>query len=156
MKKPSTATAAKTRRKKAAKKRGKVFVTKKATKVAAKLVSDTSEPKGIKRRKRVSAEKLSKEKLAELRAIRDQVEAERPEISARANARRLLIGDVVKALKEERESRGLSLAQVAGEMGVDRSNLLRLERSTNATLKSVTDYATALGKTLFVHLGDAK
>jgi transcriptional regulator with XRE-family HTH domain len=63
----------------------------------------------------------------------------------------------VKVLKAERERLGLSLADVADRSGIERSNLSRLENESesNPTIATLTRYADALGKDLFIGLVDS-
>lgn len=71
-------------------------------------------PAPISRRNRVSADKLSPEKLAELQSFRDQVEVERPQISARTSRaeeelKHLPISEVVHAGETSRQPNGARL-----------------------------------------------
>jgi len=55
-------------------------------------------------------------------------------------------------LREAREQAGLSLEQVAQRMGVDKSNLAKLERAGNPTVDTLERYAAALGRRLVMTL----
>ena len=71
---------------------------------------------------------------------------------------RATLVDAVKVLKAEREKMGLSLADLAERTGMERPNLSRLENEaeSNPTIATLTRYAEALGKRLFIALADAK
>ena len=62
----------------------------------------------------------------------------------------------VLLLKRERETRGLSLADVAGRSGIDKAALSRLEngQQPNPTVSTLARYAWALGKRLEWSLTD--
>ena len=55
-------------------------------------------------------------------------------------------------LREAREQAGLSLEQVAERMGVDKSNLAKLEKAGNQTVETLERYAAALGQRLVMTL----
>jgi DNA-binding XRE family transcriptional regulator len=57
-------------------------------------------------------------------------------------------GDLIAALRAERERLGLSLADVAGRAGMDRAAVHKLEigLNKNPTVETVARYAEALGK----------
>jgi ribosome-binding protein aMBF1 (putative translation factor) len=55
-------------------------------------------------------------------------------------------------LREAREQAGLSLEQVAERMGVDKSNLAKLEKAGNPTIDTLERYAAALGQRLVMTL----
>ena len=55
-------------------------------------------------------------------------------------------------LREARERAGLSLEQVAEQMGVDKSNLAKLEKAGNPTVDTLERYAAALGQRLVMTL----
>lgn len=69
---------------------------------------------------------------------------------------RATLVDALKLLKAERERMGLSLAEVAERTGMERPNLSRLENEAeaNPTIATLTRYAEALGKRLFIALAD--
>ena len=57
-------------------------------------------------------------------------------------------GDLIAALRAERERQGLSLADVAGRSGMDRAAIHKLEigLNKNPTAETLSRYAEALGK----------
>jgi len=57
-------------------------------------------------------------------------------------------GDLIAALRAERERQGLSLGDVAGRSGMDRAAIHKLEigLNKNPTAETLTRYAEALGK----------
>ena len=59
-------------------------------------------------------------------------------------------------LREARERAGLSLEQVAERMGVDKSNLAKLEKAGNPTVETLERYAAALGQRLVMTLEPAE
>ena len=59
-------------------------------------------------------------------------------------------------LREARERAGLSLEQVAERMGVDKSNLVKLEKAGNPTVETLERYAAALGQRLVMTLEPAE
>src|SRR5262245_9418177 len=103
--------------------------------------------------------RLTPEETAKYRAIRQQVDAEFPELIARHHERvagldqlhRLLL-----QLKAAREEKGLSLADVTERTGMDRSALSKLEsgQRPNPTIDTLVRYADAVGKRLIVTLAD--
>lgn len=102
---------------------------------------------------------LTPEEAAKYRKIREQVEAEKPEITARIRAqmaRARELADVFTELKTVREERGLSLSDLQDLTGIDRSTLSKLENGqrANYTLETVLRYAEALGKQVLVTLAD--
>lgn len=103
--------------------------------------------------------RLTAEEAAKYRRIREQVEAEKPEMTARirreiAEARRL--AEVFQELKKIREAQGLTLAEVQDRTGIDRSTLSKLETGEreNYTLETILRYADAVGKQVLVTLAD--
>lgn len=69
-------------------------------------------------------------------------------------AMRREVDEMVSRLREEREKRGLSLADVQQRSGLRRSALSRLEndKTANPTLLTLQRYAAALGMTLHTTL----
>jgi DNA-binding XRE family transcriptional regulator len=63
---------------------------------------------------------------------------------------------VVRGLKQARETVGLSLGELAERSGIDKSSLSRLENGSqaNPTLDTLCRYATALGKRILFTLED--
>jgi DNA-binding phage protein len=108
---------------------------------------------------------LTPEERVRVSEARKLIVAEEPEIRRKAKeykqayqASRSTLVDAVKMLKAEREKMGLSLADVADRSGMERPNLSRLENETDAnpTIATLTRYAEALGKRLFIALADGK
>jgi len=91
--------------------------------------------------------------------IRDQIAEELPDIKQRAKAakQRILLKQVLKALKEERQRQGISLAELKQRTGIDRGSLSKLENDSdpNVTINTLVKYAEAVGKTITVELADA-
>jgi DNA-binding Xre family transcriptional regulator len=109
--------------------------------------------KGITRDRR-----LTDEEKTEYRAVRRQVADEMPEIRQRGKAakQRILLRHALKALKEERQRQGISLADLNRRTGIDRGSLSKLENdpAPNVTINTLLRYAEALGKTIAVQLED--
>lgn len=84
------------------------------------------------------------------RQIREQVEKDKPRLSREALAVKAQMEAAFKAmqmLKHERESRGISLGELAERAGIDKANLSRLENDLNAnpTLETLVRIARAIG-----------
>jgi predicted XRE-type DNA-binding protein len=115
--------------------------------------------------KRESIEKsrdryLTAEEAAKYRQIREQIEAEKPEINARIRSQLLALSSaqrVFEQLKQVREAKGLSLQDVQNLCGMDAAALSKLERGEreNFTIDSVIRYAQALGKQIDFSVSDA-
>lgn len=104
--------------------------------------------------------RLTPEEAAKYRRVREQVQAELPEIQARG--RQLLsmansAARIFQELKTLRESKGLSLADVGDLSGMDRSFISKLETGvyTNFTFQTLERYALTLGKHVEVSLVNA-
>src|SRR5882724_11041851 len=85
----------------------------------------------------------------------DEVSADRQAIDAQARAVFAAYDsarEVVRQLREERERRGLSLADMLARTGMSREALSRLEnhRAPNPTVRTLARYAAAVG--LELHL----
>ena len=104
--------------------------------------------------------RVTPEKLAELRRVRELVEGERDEIIAKGRKYKLqhkaVLSEAAKVLKAEREARGWSLADLESRTGIDRATLSRFETGVcgNPTVATLNRYASALGKQLVVSLRD--
>ena len=105
--------------------------------------------------------KLTPEEAATYRKIREEVELEKPEIIAKAQqarreTRRKQLVAVMQELKAAREAKGLSLADVYQQTGIDRSALSKLENVTNdnPTLETLLRYAEVVGKRLEIQVLD--
>ena len=63
----------------------------------------------------------------------------------------------MSVLKAERVKKGLSLSAMKERTGIERSTLSRLENNeeANPTVKTLTRYADAVGKKVFVVFADA-
>ena len=100
---------------------------------------------------------------------RNQLKKVSPTVAAAEKAEALAIGrnlkqsldkaratsrSIMQALKEERESQGLSLADMRERCHIERSNLSALENNadSNPTILTLTRYASALGLELKVEL----
>ncbi len=112
--------------------------------------------------KRITRErKLTPEEAAKYRKIREEIEVEKPEIIAKAQqtrraARRKQLAAVMQALKAAREAKGLSLADVYEQTGIDRSALSKLENvaNENPTIETLFRYAEVVGKRLEIQVLD--
>src|SRR5262245_20465475 len=104
--------------------------------------------------------KLTPEEAAKYHKVREQVDAELPELVGRHHRRMEALEDLealFPQLKAAREARGLSLADLTEITGMDRSALSKLEsgQRTNPTVQTLIRYAEAVGKHLVVSLSDA-
>lgn len=109
--------------------------------------------------KRITRDRpLTDEEKAKYRQIREQVADELPEIKRRAKTAkpRILLKQVLKALREERERKGISLAELNERTGLDRGSLSKLENDDdpNVTINTLLRYAEGIGKTILVEIGD--
>ena len=111
--------------------------------------------------KRITRQRrLTVEEAAKLKAIREQVAGELPELILRHHERMAdadQLGGVLTQLKAAREAKGLSLADLTELTGMDRSALSKLEsgQRSNPTVSTLVRYAEAVGKRLVVSLADA-
>jgi len=106
--------------------------------------------------------KLTPEEAAKYRKIREEVEAEKPDIIAKAHqarceSRRRQLGAIMEELKAAREAKGLSLADIYQRTGMDRSALSKLENVTNEnpTIDTLLRYAEVVGKRLQIQVVDS-
>ena len=101
---------------------------------------------------------LTDEEKLKYREIRRQVADELPDIKRRARKAkpRVLLKQVLHALRQERERQGLSLADLNDRTGIDRGSLSKLEndQDPNVTMNTLLRYAEAIGKTLSVQIED--
>jgi ribosome-binding protein aMBF1 (putative translation factor) len=109
------------------------------------------------------------EERARERALRDQLQKDKPSLEALVRAGEchpdavMTMGmyfDVQKALqalKRQREERGLSISDVAERSGLDRAVVSRLEngKQDNPTVATLMRYAAALGKRFLWSFEDA-
>jgi len=97
---------------------------------------------------------------AKYRRIRELVAEEWPEIREEAlrlhRARQVELSRAISLLKSERESQGLSQAEVGKSAGISKAALSRLENgeNVNPTVNTLVRYASALGKQLSVVMTD--
>lgn len=91
---------------------------------------------------------------AELKALRAQIEADKPALLAEgkaklqaAKAKRAELASIFASLKAEREKLGLSLTDMASRCGMAREVIYRLESQANPnpTIATIQRYADALG-----------
>ncbi len=91
---------------------------------------------------------------AELKALRQMIEAEKPALMIEAKAKlkeaqdnRADLASIFTSLKAEREKLGLNLAEMSERCGMAREVIYRLESQTtpNPTISTIQRYATALG-----------
>lgn len=111
--------------------------------------------------KRITRDRrLTAEEAAKYKEIRAKVAEELPELIARHHERLASLDQLDKLcaqLKEAREAKGLSLADVTKLTGMDRSALSKLEtgQRANPTVETLVRYAEAVGKRVVVSLTDA-
>ena len=111
--------------------------------------------------KRITRDRrLTPEEAVKYKAVREQVAAELPELTARHHERVAALDrldDLLQQLRAAREAKGLSLADLTELTGMDRSALSKLEtgRRANPTVETLVRYAEAVGKRLVVSLSDA-
>ena len=107
--------------------------------------------------------RLTEHEQQRVNEARRLIAAEEPEIRRKAkeykhayDASRATLAEAVQVLKAERERLGLSLADIAERSGIERSNLSRLENvsESNPTIATLTRYADALGRQLFIGLAE--
>ena len=96
--------------------------------------------------------------------IRERIQEELPDIQQRAQQklaeamqRGIAIQHTMAVLKAERMKQGLSLSDMKERTGIERSTLSRLESNAtaNPTVNTLTRYADAVGKKVFVVLADS-
>jgi len=97
----------------------------------------------------------------ELRQLREQIEAEKPEIIARGRELKrrreeslAKLRDVFRALRAVRQAQGLSLSDMQARTGMSRETISKLEniRGTNPTVDTIERYAEALGQRVVLTL----
>jgi ribosome-binding protein aMBF1 (putative translation factor) len=115
--------------------------------------------KSIRRRRITRDRKLTPAEAAKYGKVREQVDAERPELVARHQKRMEsleMLEALLPQLKAAREARGLSLADLTKRTGMDRSAISKLEsgQRPNPTIETLVRYAEAVGKRLIVQLAE--
>ena len=122
----------------------------------------------MKPRREHRASNRTSEQTAELKAVRDQFQATKPNLdqvlAENPSAEVLPLGAVLRLhavfaeLRAERERQHLTLAEVAEKAGMDASALSRLETGNNAnpTFATAERVAGALGKTMCYALVDSQ
>jgi DNA-binding Xre family transcriptional regulator len=91
--------------------------------------------------------RLTPEEAANYKKIRRQVMEEIPP------AKNNLVREAIGMLRDLREKKGLSLADMEEQTGMTRANLCRLENEgRNVQLRTLQRYARALGCRIEVHL----
>ena len=92
------------------------------------------------------------------RIVRQQIAEELPDIKRRGRQakQRLLLKQLLKALRAERQEQGISLADLKQRTGIDRGTLSKMENDDdpNVTMNTLLRYAEAVGKTIAVELQD--
>lgn len=111
--------------------------------------------KRIMRDRRLTPEEVSKYKTS-----RAQIAKEIPDLVERHHERMVAFDELhalLQQLKQAREAKGLSLADLTELTGMDRSALSKLEtgQRENPTVETLVRYAEAVGKRLLVGLADA-
>lgn len=101
--------------------------------------------------------RLTPDEAAKYRTVRERVAEELPELIARHQQRsadRGQLHELLNQLKDAREAKGLSLADLTELTGMDRSALSKLEtgQRLNPTIETLMRYAAAVGKRLVVSL----
>lgn len=101
--------------------------------------------------------RLTPDEAAKYRGVRQQVGDELPELIARHHERAAGRGQLqalLNQLKDAREAKGLSLADLTELTGMDRSAISKLEtgQRLNPTIETLMRYAAAVGKRLVVSL----
>ena len=104
--------------------------------------------------------KLTPEEAARYRQLRAEIEREQPAIDAEIRAKlaeQRQWAAVFVELKQVRQAQGLSLDDIEGRTGIDRTTLAELEtgQRVNFTLDMVRKYAQAVGKRALVTIADA-
>ncbi|MGL4550946.1 MAG: helix-turn-helix domain-containing protein [Gemmataceae bacterium] len=111
--------------------------------------------------KRITRDRpLTPEEAAKVKALREQIAHEVPELIARHEQRMGTpeqFKELLSLLKAAREAKGLSLSDVTDRTGMDASALSKLEtgQRPNPTVDTLVRYAEAVGKRLVVTLTDA-
>ena len=112
--------------------------------------------------KRIYREATEEEKERH-RRIREHIQEELVDIKkqakqqlAEALQRGIAMQHIIAVLKAERVKQGLSLSDMKERTGIERSTLSRLENheEANPTVNTLTRYAEAVGKKLFVILAN--
>lgn len=102
---------------------------------------------------------LSADEAAKYDALRQKVSEEIPALLRRHEDRFASLDQIatlMQQLKDAREAKGLSLADLTKQTGMDRSALSKLEtgQRVNPTVETLVRYAQAVGKKLTVSLHD--
>ncbi len=105
--------------------------------------------------RRISRDRyLTAEEAAKYNTIRRQVEEEFADRIKHSEVSPT-VRSAIAALKSAREARGLSLADIRDQTGIERSALSRLENGvSNVTVRTLERYAQAVGKRIVVDLED--
>jgi len=115
----------------------------------------------IKRRPKKITRVLTEAERKRIRSVREQIEAEKSEIVATARqlkkahvAAVAQLQEAFALLRSERQSRGISVAELRQRTGIGRSALSRLENDpqANPTITTLARVADALGKQLVIRL----
>jgi DNA-binding XRE family transcriptional regulator len=59
---------------------------------------------------------------------------------------------IARALIEARTEANMTQSEVAGKMGVSQSSIARMESGRNVSIKSISRYAAAIGKPVFLEI----
>jgi DNA-binding XRE family transcriptional regulator len=110
------------------------------------LRSDSMPRKIAKVKSTTRTSRLTPQEIEQRKTARQAAEAEKPEVIAKFRLHQALT-KLVTDLKDLREQKSLSLQQVAESVGMDRSNLAKLENGhrENPTLETLFRVAAALG-----------
>jgi len=103
----------------------------------------------------------TREREAELKKLRAQLDDEKDTLKSECKAKLALVkakraelADIFTSLKAEREKQGLSLADMSDRCGMAREVIYRLEslQSPNPTVGTIQRYAAALGLEISIAL----
>ncbi len=103
----------------------------------------------------------TREREAELKKLRAQLDDEKDTLKSEGKAKLALVkakraelADIFTSLKAEREKQGLSLADMSDRCGMAREVIYRLEslQSPNPTIGTIQRYAAALGLEISIAL----
>lgn len=104
------------------------------------------------------------EEKARHQQVREQIQAELPELQQRAKAQLATvmrqgvdIQQTIALLKAERLKKGLTLAALNASTGIDMTTLVQLEENEaiDPTIAILTRYADAVGKKVYLVLANA-
>lgn len=109
--------------------------------------------------RRIIRRRLTTEEQARVDKARQEIEADLPAImtdSRRVFAHKARLRELCLALRAAREAQGVSQNELAARTGIHKSSLSKLEAGAylNPTCDTLMRYASAIGKSIYVTLGD--